>query len=214
MNPFSINEFGMILREKRKLRGISQEQLANILGVTKSTISKYELGLREPSFSQLQLISEALNVDIYELLTGESKEIYFQSAVDWIEFQNRSAGYCYTEPESRLVSAFDRLNEDGQEKAIERVQELTEIQKYQARKAEISDNFGDLFAEIPKTRENFISSLAMIPNEGLPIIAEHIVSVCKDPAAYLAQSEEERAAATRRLAEQVIKIIERKKDDV
>lgn len=35
-----------------------------------------------------------------------------------------------------LFSAFDRLNEDGQKKAIERVEELTEIPKYQKRNQE------------------------------------------------------------------------------
>lgn len=34
-------------------------------------------------------------------------------------------------PKTKLNAAFDRLNEEGQKKAVERVEELTEIPKYQ-----------------------------------------------------------------------------------
>lgn len=129
MNNSSTKELGSIIREKRKLRKMSQEHLAEILGVTKSTISKYELGMREPSFEQLRTIADALNVDIYELLTGEAKEIYFQSEVDMV-LMNSARGYCFTDEESKLVTAFNALSLEGQQKAIERVEELTEIPKY------------------------------------------------------------------------------------
>ena len=36
----------------------------------------------------------------------------------------------YSELEMRLLTAFSQLNPDGQNKAIERVEELTEIPKY------------------------------------------------------------------------------------
>lgn len=52
----------------RKKAGLTQEQLAATIGVKRAVISKYETGAIEPSISQLQKISDALNVSISYLL--------------------------------------------------------------------------------------------------------------------------------------------------
>lgn len=51
---------GQILRALRQKAGLTQEELANLLGVTKSAISKYEKGQR--SFDDLKLIEKAAQV--------------------------------------------------------------------------------------------------------------------------------------------------------
>ena len=43
-------------------------------------------------------------------------------------------GYAFSEKEMELVKAFSQLNPDGQNKAVERVEELAEIPKYQKEK--------------------------------------------------------------------------------
>ena len=50
------------MRRVRKELKITQEKLAQILGVNRATISKYETGIVEPSISQLQTISSYLGV--------------------------------------------------------------------------------------------------------------------------------------------------------
>ena len=62
MEGLTTKELGTKIRDARKKCGMSQEKLAGILGVTKSTISKYELGHREPSLDQLITIAEALSL--------------------------------------------------------------------------------------------------------------------------------------------------------
>lgn len=56
--------FGSRLRYLRKQDGVTQQQLADSLGVAKSTISMYENGQREPDFDTLEAIADFFNVNI------------------------------------------------------------------------------------------------------------------------------------------------------
>lgn len=56
--------FGSRLRYLRKQDELTQQQLANKLGIKKSTISMYENGKREPDFETLEAIADFFNVDI------------------------------------------------------------------------------------------------------------------------------------------------------
>ena len=58
----------------RKQHGFSQEELANIVEVTRQTISNWELGETTPNPEQLILLSKALHISIDELLDNEVKE--------------------------------------------------------------------------------------------------------------------------------------------
>ncbi len=59
----------------RKMQGLSQEQLAEQVEVTRQTISNWELGETTPNPNQLKLLSKALRVSIDELLDNEMKEV-------------------------------------------------------------------------------------------------------------------------------------------
>ncbi|MBQ9551581.1 MAG: helix-turn-helix transcriptional regulator [Clostridia bacterium] len=61
-------EFGTLLRDLRKQSGLSQEQLAERIGVTKSVISYYELSERIPSPDVLIKISDVFHVTTDYLL--------------------------------------------------------------------------------------------------------------------------------------------------
>lgn len=62
---------GEQIRTARKAAKLTQEQLANKLGVMHSVISKYENDMIEPSITQLGKIAEALDVSIEYLLGYE-----------------------------------------------------------------------------------------------------------------------------------------------
>src|SRR5215203_682154 len=59
------------LRRIRKLRGLSQQQLADRAGVGQDTISGLELGRHTPQGRTLQKIARALNCDIADLYQRE-----------------------------------------------------------------------------------------------------------------------------------------------
>jgi len=67
MSAFSEN-----LRRLRKERNLSQEQLANYLGLSKSSVNMYERGEREPNFETIEAIADLFNVNFDFLLGRES----------------------------------------------------------------------------------------------------------------------------------------------
>lgn len=59
----------------RKSKKLSQEQLAEIVNVTRQTISNWELGETSPNPEQLKILSKALNVSVDELLNNDIKNV-------------------------------------------------------------------------------------------------------------------------------------------
>lgn len=64
---------GCLLRELRKEKGMTQEQMAEIFGVTNRTVSRWENGINMPDISILVEISNYFEVGILELIEGERK---------------------------------------------------------------------------------------------------------------------------------------------
>lgn len=59
---------GQLIKARREEIGLGQEELAEKLGVTKSTISAYETGQRKPTLDRAKILSEILNIEVSELL--------------------------------------------------------------------------------------------------------------------------------------------------
>ena len=64
--------FGDNLAGVRKKAGLSQEELAEKMRITRQTISKWETGASVPDVEELQGLCEALSVGAEELIYGES----------------------------------------------------------------------------------------------------------------------------------------------
>ena len=61
---------GSRIKYLRKLDNLTQQQLADALGVAKSTISMYETGQREPDFETLEAIADYFNVEMRTFFPG------------------------------------------------------------------------------------------------------------------------------------------------
>lgn len=66
-------KLGSFLKQLRKEHDMTQEQLAEKLGVTNRTVSRWETGINIPDIDALIDLSKLYQVDIKELLTGERK---------------------------------------------------------------------------------------------------------------------------------------------
>ena len=55
---------GKKIKAIRKTRGLSQQQLADLMDVTRSTISNWECGRRSPHLNELEELSNKLNVTL------------------------------------------------------------------------------------------------------------------------------------------------------
>ena len=64
-------EFHEKLQELRKSRGLTQEELAETLYVSRTAISKWESGRGYPNIESLKEISKYFSVSIDDLLSGE-----------------------------------------------------------------------------------------------------------------------------------------------
>ena len=62
---------GGYIARKRKEQNLTQEQLAQQLGVSNKTISKWENGTCMPDYSIIQKLCDALHVTLPELMDGE-----------------------------------------------------------------------------------------------------------------------------------------------
>ena len=70
MNQVKIGEF---LRELRKGKGLTQEQLAEQFNISRRSVSRWETGSNMPDVGLLIEIADFFDVDIREIIDGERK---------------------------------------------------------------------------------------------------------------------------------------------
>ena len=67
-----MNSFGNKIIELRKENGLSQEELADKIGVSRQAISKWEIGMAIPRSSKVKKICEVFRISADELFDNES----------------------------------------------------------------------------------------------------------------------------------------------
>ncbi len=68
-------EFNKKLYDLRKKKGISQEELANEVNVTRQTISKWELGESTPDMEKMIALSNYFDITLDELVLGRKPSL-------------------------------------------------------------------------------------------------------------------------------------------
>lgn len=133
---------GDTMRNIRKQKGMTLQQLADILGCSQQNISQYESGKRVPKLKTVQKIADALNVNVNDLLENplndapvykalkNTNSLDLPLAKDFINEKIVSQIGDWEQIDIELVKTFKKLNDDGKNVAIGRVEELTEIPRY------------------------------------------------------------------------------------
>ena len=62
---------GTAIRQRREERNLTQAELAEKIGVSSKTVSKWETGKGLPDISLLQPLAQALGISVIELMNGE-----------------------------------------------------------------------------------------------------------------------------------------------
>lgn len=117
-------------RELEK-RGMSRRKLAISIGVPPSTFQSMMERKRGMTLELLKKIADALGMSIYSLADFD---LASEAVTEEINANRR---------ESKLLSHFRTLNDNGQTVAVERVQELTQIPAYQRRADTAQSAAGD-----------------------------------------------------------------------
>lgn len=68
------NKIGLFIANKRKEKGLTQQELGNILYVTDKAISKWERGLSLPDITLLTKLAKTLDVSVNDILNGEKTD--------------------------------------------------------------------------------------------------------------------------------------------
>ena len=84
-----LNKISTFIRTRRKKLGMTQQELALKLFVTEKAVSRWETGRGTPDISLLIPLSKALNVDISEILSGESKKAEIEKIIEYNEFNKK-----------------------------------------------------------------------------------------------------------------------------
>ena len=66
---------GKFIAHKRKEKNLTQEQLAEKLGVSNKTVSKWETGRCMPDYSVVKSLCKELDITLAELMDGESAAV-------------------------------------------------------------------------------------------------------------------------------------------
>lgn len=114
--------FASRLRQAREQTGLTQLELAEKLGITKSAVGNYENGVSCPKWDVL--------VQIFDVLHVEPNFLYQDSFSPPV-----SDSVHLTPAQSALLTSFDQLNEEGQQKAQDYVDDLVYSGRYKKRAA-------------------------------------------------------------------------------
>lgn len=110
---------GERIRQLRIEHQMTQEELGAKVGVQKAAIYKYENGLvvnlKRSTIEKLALVLETTPTYLMGMEDSES---------------NRNAYSGLTPTQTKLLDAFDQLNEEGQTKAVEYVEDLVLAGRY------------------------------------------------------------------------------------
>lgn len=131
---------GENIKKYRKKAHLTQKELAEKCGLAHITIQQYERGLREPRLETVFKISKVLGV-LPTLIIDDLQEelsLWIENHPDTYDRLIFDNGNSKTNSDMYLEDTIEKmkpllelLNHEGQGIAIERVEELTQIPKYQ-----------------------------------------------------------------------------------
>lgn len=117
-------KIGNRIKSRRKELNLTLKQIADIVGVASSTIQRYENGtISQLKLPVLESIAKALDINPTWLVRDDAPMILNHlNKSENIKKQNSL--------ELFLLDSFNKLNKEGKNEAIKRVEELTYISKY------------------------------------------------------------------------------------
>lgn len=109
-----MSSFSDMLVSLRKQHRLSQNELAEKVGVSRSAIGMYETGVREPDFETLEALADTFNVNMDTLLGRSSPP----------EKQNKPAEPELDELDKELLSLAAQLTPEQKQRQIETLRDI------------------------------------------------------------------------------------------
>lgn len=122
---------GKKIKEIRIKRGYTQKELGALCGMADSAIRRYESDRSRPKFENLSKIADALGVSALDLIEkNEFDQVVFDTSDNRVFTLQISGQAQEAQNMAKVVKSFNKLNNIGQEKAIEQIELLTKIPEY------------------------------------------------------------------------------------
>ena len=118
-------KIGERIRALRLDAGMTQEELAQRIGLKKQNISRYENSRVEPNIRTAKRIAEALGVSLEEMAVGVTvSETPISS-----DLEQDSSAAILTEDEQELLAKYQQLTELNKGRVLQQIDTLIESQK-------------------------------------------------------------------------------------
>ena len=131
---------GEKIRIARKGRQLTQKELGELCGIAEQTIGQYERGTLNPKMETLGKIADALDIPFLTFISNDVESFKVNKGLVITVMKDLSEGEEETNFLNQIRALLQRLNRSGKKKAMERIEELTEIPRYQAKPATGSTN--------------------------------------------------------------------------
>ena len=110
-----MGDFKNVFKNLRIKSGYTQDGLAEAIGISRSAVSMYENGNREPDFETLEKIADFFNVDMNYLLGSSTKTTVIQkdyepSYEDVEQLLARNGKEFSTEQKMRLIKLLSEID--------------------------------------------------------------------------------------------------------
>ena len=110
---------GNYLSNRRKALGLTQKQIAELVDVSEATVSRWESGeIANMRRDRIAAYAKALKTTPSFIMSGDEPQTETPAPV------------VLTAPQSILLAAFNQLNEEGQQKAQDYVDDLVYTGRY------------------------------------------------------------------------------------
>ena len=98
-----MSSFNTVLKSLRTAKGMTQNELAKSLKISRSTVGMYENGSREPDYEMLELIADYFNVDINYLLGRTNRTTVLPDSYYLNEDAKDLAQFLFENPEYKVL---------------------------------------------------------------------------------------------------------------
>ena len=115
---------GELIKQKRKKAKLTQDALAKKIGCATITIRQYESGKRSPSLRILATISDALDVDVFDLIPEEPEKVDRFSSLSEEQKEIVLDASRENEKAKALISIFIQLPDDLQIEILKKMKQL------------------------------------------------------------------------------------------
>lgn len=136
-----MSRLSSLLKYYREKSDLSQQQIANVLNIDRSTYTYYETGKTVPSAATIIKISKILNVDYVEFFSCVNDEMYSETYVSDVKsYMSRKSDkkkssdknikiYDLSKDEQELLMRYRVLDADGKESIMDMITEKTMTRK-------------------------------------------------------------------------------------